>query len=55
MTVTTGDSALPGDASSARSYISWHQAGFIGVGSMVGAGIFTLLAPAGEVAGAAYL
>ena len=39
MTVTTGDTALPGDASSARSYISWRQAGFIGVGSMVGAGI----------------
>ncbi len=30
-----------------------RQAAFIGIGAMVGAGIFSLLAPAGEVAGAA--
>jgi amino acid transporter len=41
------------DSESERTYISWRQAAFIGVGSMVGAGIFSLLAPAGEVAGAA--
>ncbi len=35
------------------SYISWRQAAFIGVGAMVGAGIFSLLGAAGEVAGAA--
>src|SRR6187399_38888 len=34
-------------------YISWPQAAFIGVGAMVGAGIFSLLGAAGEVAGAA--
>jgi amino acid transporter len=36
-----------------RAYISWRQAAFIGVGSMVGAGIFSLLGAAAEVAGAA--
>jgi amino acid transporter len=36
-----------------RVYISWRQAAFIGVGSMVGAGIFSLLGAAAEVAGAA--
>src|SRR4051794_13630737 len=40
-------------SASKRTYISWRQAAFIGVGSMVGAGIFSLLAPAAEVAGAA--
>ena len=30
-----------------------RQASFIGVGAMVGAGVFSLLAPAGEIAGAA--
>lgn len=34
-------------------HLSVRQAAFIGVGAMVGAGIFSLLAPAGEVAGAA--
>src|SRR6187399_732051 len=34
-------------------YISWPQAAFIGVAAMVGAGIFSLLGAAGEVAGAA--
>ncbi len=33
--------------------LSIRQAAFIGVGAMVGAGIFSLLGPAGEVAGAA--
>ena len=42
-----------GDDSTSRTYISWRQAAFIGVGSMVGAGIFSLLGAAGEVAGAA--
>src|SRR5690242_20790768 len=34
-------------------YLSVRQAAFIGVGAMVGAGIFALLGAAGEVAGAA--
>jgi amino acid transporter len=34
-------------------HISTQQAAFIGVAAMVGAGIFSLLAPAGEVAGSA--
>jgi amino acid transporter len=38
---------------SPRTFIAWREAAFIGVGSMVGAGIFSLLGPAGEVAGAA--
>jgi amino acid transporter len=41
----------PGDTR-ARS-LSVRQAAFIGVGSMVGEGIFALLGTAGEVAGAA--
>jgi amino acid transporter len=36
-----------------RVYMSIRQAAFIGVGAMVGAGIFSLLGAAGEVAGAA--
>jgi amino acid transporter len=36
-----------------RKYLSVREAAFIGVGSMVGAGIFALLGAAGEVAGAA--
>jgi amino acid transporter len=36
-----------------RPYVSTRQAAFIGVGAMVGAGIFSLLGTAGEVAGAA--
>jgi amino acid transporter len=35
------------------STLTVRQASFIGVGSMVGAGIFALLGTAGEVAGAA--
>ena len=41
------------DASSPRTTISTPQAAFIGVAAMVGAGIFSLLGAAGEVAGAA--
>jgi amino acid transporter len=36
-----------------RKYLTVRQAAFIGVGAMVGAGIFALLGAAGEVAGAA--
>jgi amino acid transporter len=36
-----------------RRHLNVRQAAFIGVGSMVGAGIFSLLGAAGEVAGAA--
>ncbi len=36
-----------------RRHVSTRQAAFIGVGAMVGAGIFSLLGAAGEVAGAA--
>lgn len=38
---------------SGRTYMNVRQAAFIGVGAMVGAGIFSLLGAAGEVAGAA--
>jgi amino acid transporter len=41
-----------GESTSTR-HLSVRQAAFIGVGAMVGAGIFSLLGPAGEVAGAA--
>ena len=34
-------------------YVSTREAAFIGVGAMVGAGIFSLLGTAGEVAGSA--
>ena len=37
----------------ARPHVSTRQAAFIGVGAMVGAGIFSLLGTAGEVAGSA--
>ncbi len=36
-----------------QKHLAVRQAAFIGVGAMVGAGIFSLLGPAGEVAGAA--
>jgi amino acid transporter len=36
-----------------RRYINTREAAFIGVGAMVGAGIFSLLGTAGEIAGAA--
>ena len=41
------------DAAAAPTHLSVRQAAFIGVGAMVGAGIFSLLGAAGEVAGAA--
>jgi amino acid transporter len=48
---------LSGEASEAgapeQKYLSVRQAAFIGVGAMVGAGIFALLGAAGAVAGAA--
>ena len=37
--------------SPATKYLTVRQAAFIGVGAMVGAGIFALLGAAGEVAG----
>ncbi len=40
-------------AASPSPHVSTRQAAFIGVGAMVGAGIFSLLGAAGEVAGAA--
>jgi amino acid transporter len=42
-----------GTAAEPSHIITWRQAAFIGVGAMVGAGIFSLLGAAGEVAGAA--
>src|SRR5580693_268148 len=45
----SGSAETPPD----RKYLSVRQAAFIGVGAMVGAGIFALLGAAGEVAGAA--
>src|SRR6187431_979603 len=47
-----GSPAASGATGTARS-LSTRQAAFIGVGSMVGAGIFALLGSAGEVAGSA--
>jgi amino acid transporter len=50
------ETEAPGPSSADRSdkkYLSVRQAAFIGVGAMVGAGIFALLGAAGEVAGAA--
>ena len=41
------------DTAPPQKYLSVRQAAFIGVGAMVGAGIFALLGAAGEVAGAA--
>ena len=46
-------SAEPAPASVAGASLTTRQAAFIGVGAMVGAGIFSLLGAAGEVAGAA--
>jgi amino acid transporter len=46
-------SASTGQAGEAARHISWRQAAFIGVAAMVGAGIFSLLGAAGEVAGSA--
>jgi amino acid transporter len=49
--VTAVGAATPDVAT--RRHVSTRQAAFIGVGAMVGAGIFSLLGAAGEVAGAA--
>jgi len=50
----TTETAEPSPADEAgKKYLSVRQAAFIGVGAMVGAGIFALLGAAGEVAGAA--
>src|SRR5215467_2485674 len=43
----------PAASAPEQKYLSVRQAAFIGVGAMVGAGIFALLGAAGEVAGAA--
>src|ERR1700748_1171407 len=48
-----GGTTASADAAKATPKLSIHQAAFIGVGAMVGAGIFALLGAAGEVAGAA--
>src|SRR5205085_11070862 len=40
-------------SSSPQTFLTTREAAFIGVGAMVGAGIFALLGAAGEVAGAA--
>ena len=49
---TSADQTEPG-SSSPQKFLTTRQAAFIGVGAMVGAGIFALLGAAGEVAGAA--
>ena len=53
--VGAGDSASAAgsEGPAGRRSLSVRQAAFIGVGSMVGAGIFALLGAAGEVAGSA--
>ena len=53
--VGSGDSASAAgsEGPAGRRALSVRQAAFIGVGSMVGAGIFALLGAAGEVAGSA--
>jgi amino acid transporter len=52
MVDSRGDTAS-GPTAGAQHTLSVRQAAFIGVGSMVGAGIFALLGAAGEVAGSA--
>ena len=58
--MNTSEAAEPSPAGQAgetgeagQKFLSVRQAAFIGVGAMVGAGIFALLGAAGEVAGAA--
>lgn len=48
-----GATTSPGPETAETKRLSVRQAAFIGVGAMVGAGIFALLGAAGEVAGAA--
>jgi amino acid transporter len=45
--------AEPASPAAPKKYLSVRQAAFIGVGAMVGAGIFALLGAAGAIAGAA--
>jgi amino acid transporter len=52
-TQTAGPSSPPAGPSSPPKHLTVRQAAFIGVGAMVGAGIFALLGAAGAVAGAA--
>src|SRR5689334_20770804 len=51
--LTSVSSPGPTDESAARGAMSVRGAAFLGIGSMVGAGIFALLGEAGAVAGAA--
>src|SRR5689334_15283232 len=52
--MSSTEAAEPSSAGTAENkHLSVRQAAFIGVGAMVGAGIFALLGAAGEVAGAA--
>jgi len=51
--IDRGGAASDVTAVEPRRTLSVRQAAFIGVGSMVGAGIFALLGAAGEVAGSA--
>lgn len=51
--MTTAKPSSPSEVREVKRTLSVRQAAFIGVGSMVGAGIFALLGAAGEVAGAA--
>jgi len=55
MDATEASAPSPADKTdeAGQKYLSVRQAAFIGVGAMVGAGIFALLGAAGEVAGAA--
>ena len=48
---TTEASGPSSPATGEKKYLTVRQAAFIGVGAMVGAGIFALLGAAGEVAG----
>ena len=50
---TTGTAEPSPADETGKKYLSVRQTAFIGVGAMVGAGIFALLGAAGEVAGAA--
>src|SRR5215472_15029857 len=52
-TSETAEPSPAGKTEAGQKYLSVRQAAFIGVGAMVGAGIFALLGAAGEVAGAA--
>ncbi len=52
--MSTTETAGPSSQESpTQKYLTVRQAAFIGVGAMVGAGMFALLGAAGEVAGAA--